>query len=160
MGQQNTFDFDLAYTPAPGLRRFLTGTPPILSLAAVEPGVELLLEADMERARSKSVQQTDYLIGLWQALLAPLGFHLNSPPHSKRRGSHVSLGHPEAGRIVQALSEEMNVIPDFRRPDNLRLGIAPLYNTFTEVWTAVTRLETVVNERLYEKYDPIAAKVT
>lgn len=160
MGQQNMFDFDLAYTPAPGLRRFLTGTPPVLSLAAVEPGVDLLLEAGMDRVRSKSVQQTDYLIGLWQALLAPLGFHLNSPPHSKRRGAHVSLGHPEAGRIVQALIEEMNVIPDFRRPDNLRLGIASLYNSFTEVWTAVNRLETVVDERLYEQYDPIAAKVT
>ncbi len=152
MGQQNMFNFALDYAPAPGLRHFLTGTPPVLSLAAIEPGVDLVLEAGLEAIRAKSVQQTEYLITLWQELLAPLGFHLNSPPNPDRRGAHVSLGHVAGWRINQALINEMQVIPDFRHPDNLRLGLAPLYTSFHEIWTAVARLRAVVEENRYEKY--------
>lgn len=160
MGQKAMFDFALAYEPAPGLRRFLSGTPPILSLSAVEPGVDLLLEAGMARVRAKSVRQTAYLVALWEAKLAPLGFRLQSPRAAARRGSHVSLGHDEGLRIDQALIEEMNVLPDFRRPDNIRLGIAPLYTTFAEIHTAVARLRTVVTEKRYEKYSAAAGVVT
>lgn len=160
MGQQNQFDFGLQYDPAPGIQHFLTGTPAILALAAAEPGIELLLEAGMERVRAKSVRQTAYLIDLWETLLAPLGFRLNSPRDPARRGSHISIGHDEGMRINLALINEMNVLPDFRRPDNIRLGIAPLYNTFCEIHTAVTRLQQVVAERLYERYDPSGIRVT
>lgn len=155
MGQACMFDFEMDYDPAPGLRRFLTGTPPILSLTAVEPGVDLLLEAGMPALRAKSVAQTTYLIALWQSLLKPLGFRLNSPLAADRRGSHVSLGHVDGLRIDLALIEEMKVLPDFRAPDNIRLGIAPLYTRFVDVWTAVNRLRHVVEERLYEKYAPV-----
>lgn len=154
MGQARMFDFGLDYEPAPGLRRFLTGTPPILSLTAVEPGVDLLLEAGMPAVRAKSTAQTTYLIELWQSLLKPLGFQLNSPLAAERRGSHVSLGHVDGLRIDLALIEEMKVLPDFRAPDNIRLGIAPLYTQFVDVWTAVNRLRRVVEERIYEKYTP------
>jgi kynureninase len=153
MGQKDMFDFDLDYEPAPGLRHFLTGTPPILSLSAMEPGVDLLLEAGLDRVRAKSVRQTEYLVGLWQELLAPLGFRLNSPRDPDRRGSHVSLGHEEGLRIVMALTEEMNVLPDFRRPDNIRLGIAPLYTSYSDIHMAVMRLRTIVAQRLYQKYE-------
>jgi kynureninase len=151
-GQQGQFDFDLAYAPAPGLQRFLVGTPPMLSLAAVEPAVDLVLEAGLERLRAKSVAQTEYLIALWEAWLQPLGVTLNSPRAAAQRGSHVSLGHPEALRIDRALIEEMNVIPDFRYPDNLRLGIAPLYTSFADIHAGLSRLRTVIVERRYEKY--------
>ncbi len=160
MGQQNQFDFGLEYEPAPGIQQFLTGTPAILALAAAEPGIELLLEAGIERVRAKSVRQTAYLIDLWEALLAPLGFRLNSPRDPAQRGSHISIGHDEGMRINLALINEMNVLPDFRRPDNIRLGIAPLYNTFSEIHTAVTRLQQVVADRLYERYDPTGIRVT
>lgn len=160
MGQQNQFDFGLEYEPALGIQHFLTGTPAILALAAAEPGIELLLEAGIERVRAKSVRQTTYLINLWEALLAPLGFRLNSPRDPTQRGSHISIGHDEGMRINLALINEMNVLPDFRRPDNIRLGIAPLYNTFSEIHTAITRLQQVVAERLYERYDPTGIRVT
>jgi kynureninase len=160
MGQCNQFDFGLEYDPAPGIQRFLTGTPPVISLAAVEPGIELLLEAGMDRVRAKSLRQTSYLLDLWEALLTPLGFRLNSPRDPARRGSHVSLGHDEGMRINLALINEMNVLPDFRRPDNIRLGIAPLYNTFGEIQMAVTRLQQVVAGRLYERYDAAGIRVT
>ena len=152
MGQAEPFAFGLDYEPAPGLRRFLTGTPSILGLSAIEPGVEMLLEAGMARVRAKSVRQSEYMIALWQELLQPLGFSLNSPPDPTRRGSHISLGHSEGYRIDRALIEEMKVLPDFRRPDNIRFGIAPLYNSFAEIHAAVTRLHTVVAERRYQKY--------
>jgi len=159
-GQKNAFAFDLEYEPAPGIRRFLTGTPPILSIVPIEIGVDLLLEAGMERLRAKSVRQTEYLIELWREWLAPLGFTMNSPADPAWRGSHVSLGHPDAWRIDQALIEEMNVLPDFRKPDNLRLGITPLYTTFVEIHEAVRRMKRVVDERLYEKYNAGAGGVT
>jgi kynureninase len=159
-GQRDQFEMELQYRPAPGLTRFLAGTPTMISLAAVEPGVELLLEAGMERLRAKSVRQTEYLIALWEALLQPFGVSLNSPRDSARRGSHVSLGHPEGLRIDRALIEAMNVIPDFRFPDNIRFGLAPLYTTFVEIYEAVMRMRRVIEARLYEKYSAERPEVT
>ncbi len=160
MGQEEPFAFGLDYQPAPGVRRFLSGTPTVLSLAAIEPGVTLLLEAGMERVRAKSIRQTEYLIALWEKHLAPLGFELRSPRESARRGSHVALGHPEAWRIAQALKAEMKVIPDFRRPDNLRFAVAPLYTSFGELYEAMARLQKVVEQKMYEKYPAETTTVT
>jgi kynureninase len=151
-GERSPFAFELSYRPAAGLRRFLTGTPPILSLAAIEPGVALVAAAGVDRLRAKSVAQTEFLIRLWEVYLRPLGFTLNSPRDPERRGSQVALGHPEGMRISRALIEQKKVIPDFRRPDNLRLGIAPLYTSFQDIERAVLALRDVVAGRLYEAY--------
>ena len=159
-GQKGQFDMLPNYDPAPGLTRFLAGTPTLLSLAVVEPSIDLLLEAGLDRLRAKSLKQTEYLIGLWEALLEPLGFSLNSPRDPAMRGSHVSIGHPDALRIDRALIEDVNVLPDFRYPDNIRLGIAPIYTTFAEIHEAVVRLCRVMNERLYEKYPTHRPEVT
>ena len=160
MGQADPFAFALDYAPAPGLRRFLSGTPPVLALTAVEPGLDLVLEAGMSAIRAKSLRQIDYLIQLWQTELEPLGFRLNTPRDPARRGSHISLGHPEGWRINRALIEQMNVLPDFRQPDNIRLGVSPLYNTFAELETAVARLRAVVVDKLYEQYPLAMTAVT
>lgn len=160
MGQKDLFAFGLEYQPSPGLRHFLTGTPPIISLALVEAGVDLLLEAGIEQLRAKSVQQSEYLIGLWESELQPLGFRLNSPQDARYRGSHVALGHEDGLRIDQALIHEMNVLPDFRPPDTIRLGLAPIYTTFREIHTGVMCLKQVVVDRLYEKYTTQAPAVT
>ena len=160
MGQRNLFAFDLHYQPIGGMRRFLSGTPPVLSLAAIEPGVDGLLEAGMDRLRAKSVAQTEYLIDLWREMLAPLGYSLNSPADAAVRGSHISLGHAEGLRIDQALIHEMGVLPDFRQPDNIRLGIAPIYTRFSDIYAAATALQRIVQERLYERYSTHAPTVT
>ncbi len=160
MGQADLFDFNLAYRPAAGLRHFLTGTAPIVSLALIEPGVDLLLEAGVDNLRAKSEAQSAYAIDLWKALLEPVGFSLNSPRDPRRRGSHVSLGHAEGLRIDLALIDAMKVLPDFRAPDTIRLGIAPLYTSFSTIHEAVTRLKTVVIERLFEKYSLETSTVT
>ena len=152
MGQENAFDFVLDYEPAAGLRRFLTGTPPILSLAAVESGVDLVLEAGMDRLRAKSLKQTAYLIWLWERELAPLGFRLNTPRMPDRRGSHVSFGHDHGLPIDLALIHEMKVLPDFRAPDNIRFGITPLYTTFTEIHQALARIRVIVEDKIYKEY--------
>ena len=160
IGQREPFDFALNYAPAAGIQRFLTGTPPILSLSAVEPGVDLLLEAGMERLRDRSVRLSEYFLELWDAQLAPLGFRLNSPRDPAWRGSHISLGHDEGLPINLSLIHDMKVLPDFRRPDNIRIGIAPLYNTFTDLHQAVERLREVVTRGLYRRYEATGLKVT
>jgi len=152
LGRATPFDFGLDYRPEAGIRRFLTGTPPMLSLALLEPGVDLLLEAGMDRLRAKSVAQTEYLVALWETQLAPLGFTLNSPRQARWRGSHVSLGHAEALAIDLAMINDLQIIPDFRVPDNLRLGIAPLYTSFVDIHTAVQRMARIVREGLHLPY--------
>ncbi len=160
MGKKDMFDFALDYEPATGIRQFITGTYPMLSLAAVEPGVDILLEAGMDRLRAKSVRQTEYLIALWESELKPFGFRLNSPHDSNWRGSHVSIGHEDALRIDLAMINDVNVLPDFRPPDNIRLGITPLYTSFEDIWTAVHRIHRVMAEKLYQKYDTSGLVVT
>ncbi len=160
MGRADLFDFAPDYAPAAGLRRFLSGTPPVLAMAAIEPGVELLLEAGMPALRAKSLAQTELFLRLWELELAPRGYTLKTPREAARRGSHVALGHAEGWRISQALSRSMGVLPDFRRPDNIRLGIAPLYTRYSDVVTAVAALARIVDERLYASYPAALATVT
>jgi kynureninase len=160
IGQDRPFEFGLDYQPAPGLRRMLTGTPTILSIAAIEPGVDLLLEAGLDALRRKSLAQTDFLIDLWEAELAPRGYSLKSPRDHAVRGSHISIAHPEAWGIDQALIEELGAIPDFRAPDNLRLGIAPIYTSYEEIYRVVEAMARIVDERLYERYSRAAVEVT
>ena len=159
-GQRSPFAFDLEYEPARGITRFLVGTPPILSLLATESALDLILEAGLECIRLKSVRLTSYLVYLVDTVLAPLGFALGSPRDPARRGSHVSIRHPEGYRINRALIEELKVLPDFREPDNIRLGLAPLYTSFVEVWDAVDRIRRVVEGRRYLDYPAHRLPVT
>jgi len=159
-GERQPFAFDLDYHPAAGVQRFQCGTPPLLSLLAAEAGVDLLLEAGIEALRAKSTAQTAYLIDLYDRELARLGYVLGTPRDPARRGSHVSLRHPEGYRINRALIEEMGVIPDFREPDNIRLGIAPLYTRYIDLWQTVQRLRQVVEEQRYEHYPHERGAVT
>ena len=114
----------------------------------------------MTRLREKSILMTDYASFLTDNLLAPLGFSLGSPRDSARRGSHISIRHADGYRINRALIEELNVIPDFRAPDNIRLGFAPLYTSFTEIWEGFDRIKRVMAENLHEKYTKQKLTVT
>lgn len=151
-GETDPFAFDLDYRPASGMRRFLVGTPPMLSVSAIEPAVEVVRRAGIEQIRAKSVAMSEYLIRLFDARLAPLGFTLGTPRNPEQRGSHVSVRHPEGYRINRALIEEMALLPDFRTPDNIRLGIAPLYNTFAQIHEGIERIARVVEEGRYLRY--------
>jgi len=151
-GQSDPFAFDLDYQPAPGIQRFLAGTAPMLSMIAMEEALTPILLAGMEAIRAKSILMTDFASYLTDGLLAPLGFSLGSPRDSAKRGSHISIRHPDGYRINRAMIEEMNVIPDFRAPDNIRLGFAPLYISFTEIWEGFDRIKRLMEEKRYEKY--------
>ena len=152
LGQENPFGFDLQYRPAPGINRFLAGSSPILSMTAVEPSVELVQRAGTDRLRAKSVRLTEYLIFLYDRFLSSRGFVLGSPRDERRRGSQVSIRHADAFRIMRAMIEDMKVIPDFRAPDNIRLGLTPLYISFSEVWEAVQRIAHIIDHKVHERF--------
>ncbi len=161
---ENPFAFDLSFSAAPDISRFRVGTPPMLSMVALEPALDIILDAGIERLRDKSVQQTEYLIYLAEQWLLPLGFQLGSPKQASMRGSHVSLRHPESFRICRALIESdppaVRVIPDFRAPDNIRFGVVPLYTTFAEIHRALTRVKTIVIDKIYTHYSTDTFAVT
>jgi kynureninase len=159
-GQDDPFAFELDYAPASGVQRFQAGTQPMLSLLTMEAALDPLLEVGLDAIRAKSILLTEYACHLADALLAPLGFTLGSPRDPARRGSHISLRHEEGYRINRALIDEMSLIPDFREPDNIRLGFAPLYTTFTEVWEGFDRIRRVVTEKRYEHFPIQKLKVT
>lgn len=158
MGHADPFSFNPSHRPAPGTHRFLTGTPPVLSLAMIEPGVDLLLEAGMETIREVSLDMTGFLLELFDTELAPRGFRLASP-RDDSRGSHLTIGHPDALAIDQALIVEQSVIPDFRPPDGIRLGIAPLYVGYEEIDEAVRRICTVVDRGDHHRFRNVPVKV-
>ncbi len=148
-GQRSAFEFGLDYAPAPGIDRFLAGTPPILALSAVEPGVDLLLEAGMERVGAKAAAQTAFLMEIADAM----GLEVATPRDPDRRGSHVALRHPAAWPLAQALVAEEGVIPDFRTPDVLRLGVAPLYTRYADLVEAMARLGVILESGSYRNYN-------
>lgn len=150
LGHAAPFAFETSYRPAPGIARALVGTPPILSLAALEVGVDIALEADMGAVRRKSLA----LSGLFMDVVAQecdgSGLILASPLLEAERGSHVSYAHPEGYAIMQALIAR-GVIGDFRDPDILRFGLTPLYLRFVDVWDAVQALREVLETGAWDR---------
>lgn len=159
-GQRDQFRMGARYEPAAGIERFLAGTPPILGLVAVRAGIELVLAAGLERLGEKAVALTELLVALYDERLRPLGFRLNTPRDPTRRGAHVSLGHEDGWRLCRALIERAGVIPDFRPPDIVRLGFAPLYSRFVDVWDTVDRLARLVETGEYRQVAAGPARVT
>ncbi len=159
-GQRDQFAMERDYDPEPSIRRFLAGTPPILGLAAVETGVGVTAEAGIPRLHAKAIALTERIVALHDAWLAPLGFELATPRDPARRGSHVALRHARAWQITRALIERAGVVPDFRGPDTVRLGVAPLYTRHVDVWDALDRLRGLVERGEHEDVDPRPGRVT
>jgi kynureninase len=153
-GHEDQFEMGEHYEPARGLRRFLTGTPNVPALVAVEEGAKLVAEAGVERLRAKAEALTSYAVELHDAWLAPLGFELWSPRDPAGRGAHVSVRHDRAWPICRALIERAKVIPDFRVPDMIRLGFAPLYTRFVDVHDALERLRGITERGDYDSATP------
>jgi kynureninase len=159
-GQRDQFRMGARYEPAAGIERFLAGTPPILGLVAVRAGIELVLAAGLDRLGEKAAALTELLVALHDERLRPLGFRLNTPRDPMRRGAHVSLGHEDGWRLCRALIDRAGVIPDFRPPDIVRLGFAPLYSRFVDVWDTVDRLARLVETGEYRQVAARPARVT
>jgi kynureninase len=149
-GHARPFAFEEDYDPAPGIERFLCGTPPVLGLAALEAGVDLLIEADMAELRRKSLALGDLFMECMEPLCARYGFALVSERDPALRGSQVAYAHPQGYQIVQAL-KELDVIADFRTPDVLRFGLTPLYLRYRDIVETVERLERVCATEAWAK---------
>lgn len=142
-GHADQFAMESEYRPATGINRFLTGTPNIQGTAAVNAGVELLADAGLERLREKGVALTSLAIERADALLPALGFQVATPRVPERRGSHIALRHQRASELCGVLRRDHRVITDHRPPDILRLGFAPLYNRYVDVWDAFDAIAAV-----------------
>lgn len=149
-GHTNPFAFTTTYTPAPGIRRFQAGTPPILSLVALKEGTRIAAEAPIKAVREKAKSLTSKFLALIDERLADHGFTLLSPRDPDQRGAQIALSHPDAYAITQALIAQ-DVIPDYREPNIIRFGFAPLYLRHTDVETAVSRLATIMRARAYDE---------
>jgi kynureninase len=144
--------FDMTHTLVHALHAgcMQIGSPHILNMAPLIGSFQLFEQAGMERLRRKSLQLTAYLMALIETLLPDAGFSFANPREEHRRGGHVALVHPEALRISQSL-RELNVVPDFRPPDIIRLAPTAFYNSFSECYETVIRLKRIMDERLYER---------
>lgn len=145
MGADRPFDMGPAYAPHTGIRRFISGTPTVTSMLAMDSMLDLVAEAGVSAIRAKSVALTEFAIELADEHLAPLGVRVTSPRDAERRGSHVTVDH-EAFETVIALLWQRGVIPDFRRPDGIRLGLSPLSTSFAEVQLGVEAIRDALVE--------------
>ncbi len=160
MGHAAPFDFDLDYRPAEGVERLRVGTPPILSLAALDAALELWEGIDMQAVRARSMALSQRFVAEVEARAAGHGLSLASPREAARRGSQVSFRCPQGYAVMQALIAR-GVIGDFRAPDLIRFGFAPLYNTEAEVVQAARLLAEVLDTRAWDRPEHLRrAKVT
>lgn len=154
-GHREPFALEPTYVPAAGMDRARIGSPPVLSMLALEAALEVWNGVDLAAVRVKSLALTDAVIAYADAHLADFGVEVVTPREPDRRGSQVALRHPRAYELTQALIAR-GVVGDFRAPDLLRLGFAPLYVRFTDVVAAMQTLHDVLRTGAYD--DPAYAR--
>lgn len=145
MGHATPFTMGPGYLPHPGIRAFLTGTPPILAMVPLRVGISLVAEAGIDAIRAKSLELTDFALELVAEQLKPLGVEVASPRDHARRGGHVTIRRHDFAAVNERLWQR-GVIGDFRAPDGIRLGLAPLSSTYAEVAVAVAEIRAVLSE--------------
>ncbi|MDB5499203.1 MAG: kynU [Phenylobacterium sp.] len=150
MGHAEPFAFEDGYRPAADIRGQITGTPPILGLAALEAGIDLQLEADPAQVEAKGLALADLFIGEVEARAGDGELRLATPREAAARGLHVAFAHPEGYAIVQAMMAR-GVVGDFRAPDIARFGFSPLFLSYAEVWDAAQALAEVLGARAWDQ---------
>ncbi|HZF87737.1 MAG TPA: aminotransferase class V-fold PLP-dependent enzyme [Streptomyces sp.] len=158
-GHADPFGLAREYTPAPGIARARIGTPPILSLLALEAALTAFDGADLAEVRAKSLSLTGFFLDCADVLLTPLGFTSVTPADPARRGSQVTLRHPHARGLAVALAEH-GVIADMRAPDLLRFGVNALFTSHRDLLTAALRLRDLTREAAYDPEPPAVGPVT
>lgn len=150
--QEKQFDLLNEFESARNAGGWQIGTGHMLSMAPLEGSLKIYKEAGIDRLREKSLHLTEYMMALIDQELSSYGFHVGNPREEKRRGGHVALEHEDAARINAAL-KEMGVIPDFRKPNVIRLAPVPLYSSYHDVWKVIQIIRTIMEEKIYEKYE-------
>ncbi|HYN64283.1 MAG TPA: aminotransferase class V-fold PLP-dependent enzyme [Candidatus Limnocylindrales bacterium] len=158
--QRDQFEMGPTYTPAEGIDRFMAGTPPIVGLVALDASLEIIEEAGIDRIGAKAEAITSFAIGRIDERLVGLGFEVASPRAPEHRGAHVALRHELAWPICRALIEDARVVPDFRRPDIVRLGMPPLSTSYAEVAEAIERLRALVKRGDHVRVDAAPRRIT
>jgi kynureninase len=158
-GQRDQFVMSAGYDPADTIERFTVGTPPVLASYAVLEGASMTAEAGIGAIAAKGAALTAYAMDLFDAWLVDEGFTLVTPREAERRGAHVTLHHPAAWQICQAL-KDAKVIPDFRTPDRLRIGLSPLYTRFVDVYGGFARLRRIMQTGAWSAYPAERSRVT
>ncbi len=137
MGRHNPFEMEQGYVPAKGIRRVISGTPAIIGMLPIQDSIDLIAETGMPAIREKSVALTEFAVQSVDAVLNGRGVVVSSPRDPERRGGHITIDHPDFKAVTAALWAQ-GVIPDFRRPDGIRLGLSPLSTSFAEVLAGVS----------------------
>ena len=147
MGAADPFVMGPRYEPASGIRRFISGTPPIIGMLPMQDMLALIERAGMPAVREKSLALTDFALKFADAQLVPLGARIASPRKRARRGSHITLEHPAFRELTAGLWER-GVIPDFRPPQGLRIGLSPLSTSFVELARGLSVIEQLLRAQI------------
>ena len=157
---EEQFEMGPEFEKADGIRGFQIASPSIIGIRGVQAAFEMIEEAGIDAIAAKAAIGTQMMIDLYDEWLADLGYTLLTSRNPKERGGHISIGHPDAARICVALRKFANVIPDYRTPNAIRLAIAPLPTSYTEVWDGFARLRDLTITRQYEKVEGSDSRVT
>ena len=145
MGRKDAFEMAAGYEAAPGIRGFLSGTPAVFAMIAMRGTLDLIEEAGMEAVRQKSCLLTAFAVELFDSWLAPRGAQLSSPRDPLQRGSHITVDHP-AFREMTSVLWERDIIPDFRAPHGLRIGLSPLSTSFSELFEGMAAIRELMHD--------------
>ncbi|WXL27882.1 kynureninase [Ectopseudomonas mendocina] len=156
-GHAKPFDFDHDYRPHPTIDRMLVGTAPQLGILGLEASLEVFDNIDMNLVRAKSKALGDLFVALFDQHLQGLGVELRSPREGEERGSQISLSHEQAYAVMQAMIDR-GIIGDFRAPDILRFGFAPLYIRYVDIWDCIVSLREILEQRIWDRPEFLARK--
>jgi kynureninase len=158
--QKDQFTMGPFFEPADDIRRFQIASPSIIGMRMIQASFKMIEEATIQAIEHKANVGTEMMIALFDAWLKPLGFELLTPRDPKERGGHITIGHPDAKKIATAMRTEIKVVPDYRTPDSIRLAIAPLPTSYTEVWDGFKRLKDLVESKKYLEIQDNGSRVT
>ena len=154
------FEMGPFFEPAENIRRFQIASPSIMGIRAMQASYSMIEEAGMKAISQKAALGTELILALYDAWLAPLGFSLLTPRDHNKRGGHITVGHPDAKKIAAAMRSMTNTIPDYRTPDSIRLAIAPLPTSYTEVFDGLQRMRDLVASKKYLEIQDNGSRVT
>ena len=158
--QENQFAMGPNFERTPGIRGFRIASPGIMTIRCVDVAFKMIEDAGIQAIEEKCAKGTGMMIALYDAWLKDLGFELITTRNAKERGGHISLVHKDAAEIAVAMRKLINVIPDYREPNSIRLAISPLPTSYTEVWDGFSRLRDLVATKKYQGINKDNSRVT
>jgi kynureninase len=154
------FEMGPFFEVAEGIRRFQIASPSIIGIRVMQAAYAMIEEAGMKAISEKAAAGSQLILDLFDAWLAPLGFTLLTPREAHRRGGHITVGHPDAKKIAAGMRKFANVVPDYRTPDSIRLAMAPLPTSYTEIWDGMARMRDLVASKKYLEVEDNGSRVT